>query len=128
MSAMHCSQMLSGGDGLRPPIASSEALPGRKPVAPLADLLQELDADRSDRWIYVDTSAALAELLAEDRSLTHRSSSRTLRDADRRGDDSRPRLQSVRGDSSEASAPEQRRIYFGPRPGMCASSFSFSEQ
>jgi antitoxin (DNA-binding transcriptional repressor) of toxin-antitoxin stability system len=34
---------------LRPPIASSEALPPRKPVAPLADLLQELDADRSDR-------------------------------------------------------------------------------
>ena len=34
---------------LRPPIVSSQVLPGRKPVAPLADLLQELDADRSDR-------------------------------------------------------------------------------
>lgn len=34
---------------LRPPIASSEVLPGRKPVAPLADLLHELDEDRTDR-------------------------------------------------------------------------------
>ena len=34
---------------LRPPIAPLEGLPARKPVAPLADLLQELDADRSDR-------------------------------------------------------------------------------
>lgn len=34
---------------LRPPIAPSGVLPARKPVAPLADLLQELDADRSDR-------------------------------------------------------------------------------
>lgn len=34
---------------LRPPITPSEALPTRKPVAPLADLLRELDGDRSDR-------------------------------------------------------------------------------
>lgn len=34
---------------LRPPIAPSEVLPARKPVAPLADLLHELDGDRSDR-------------------------------------------------------------------------------
>jgi antitoxin (DNA-binding transcriptional repressor) of toxin-antitoxin stability system len=34
---------------LRPPIAASGILPARKPVAPLAELLQELDADRSDR-------------------------------------------------------------------------------
>jgi antitoxin (DNA-binding transcriptional repressor) of toxin-antitoxin stability system len=34
---------------LRPPIAPSEALPARKPVAPLADLLRELDEDRGDR-------------------------------------------------------------------------------
>jgi antitoxin (DNA-binding transcriptional repressor) of toxin-antitoxin stability system len=34
---------------LRPPIAPSEVLPARKPVAPLADLLRELDADRGDR-------------------------------------------------------------------------------
>ena len=34
---------------LRPPIAASGVLPPRKPVAPLADLLQELDTDRSDR-------------------------------------------------------------------------------
>ena len=34
---------------LRPPIAPPQALPARKPVAPLADLLQELDDDRSDR-------------------------------------------------------------------------------
>lgn len=34
---------------LRPPIVPSQVLPARKPVAPLADLLQELDADRSDR-------------------------------------------------------------------------------
>ena len=34
---------------LRPPIAPSEALPARKPVAPLADLLRELDEDRVDR-------------------------------------------------------------------------------
>ena len=34
---------------LRPPIAAFELLPARKPVAPLADLLQELDTDRSDR-------------------------------------------------------------------------------
>ena len=34
---------------LRPPVAPSEALPARKPVAPLADLLRELDDDRGDR-------------------------------------------------------------------------------
>ena len=34
---------------LRPPIAPSEALPARKPVAPLADLLHELEEDRRDR-------------------------------------------------------------------------------
>lgn len=34
---------------LRPPITPSEPLPARKPVAPLADLLQELDDDRGDR-------------------------------------------------------------------------------
>ena len=34
---------------LRPPIAPSEVLPARKPVAPLADLLEELDADRRER-------------------------------------------------------------------------------
>jgi antitoxin (DNA-binding transcriptional repressor) of toxin-antitoxin stability system len=34
---------------LRPPISPSEALPPRKPVAPLADLLRELDEDRDDR-------------------------------------------------------------------------------
>ena len=31
---------------LRPPIALSEALPPRRPVAPLAELLRELDEDR----------------------------------------------------------------------------------
>jgi antitoxin (DNA-binding transcriptional repressor) of toxin-antitoxin stability system len=34
---------------LRPPVAASGALPARKPVARLADLLRELDADRGDR-------------------------------------------------------------------------------
>ena len=34
---------------LRPPIAPAGPLPPRKPVAPLADLLRELDADRGDR-------------------------------------------------------------------------------
>jgi antitoxin (DNA-binding transcriptional repressor) of toxin-antitoxin stability system len=34
---------------LRPPISPSEELPARKPVAPLADLLLELDEDRRDR-------------------------------------------------------------------------------
>lgn len=34
---------------LRPPVALSESLPPRKPVAPLADLLRELDEDREDR-------------------------------------------------------------------------------
>jgi antitoxin (DNA-binding transcriptional repressor) of toxin-antitoxin stability system len=34
---------------LRPPIAPSDALPARRPVAPLADLLRELDDDRSER-------------------------------------------------------------------------------
>jgi antitoxin (DNA-binding transcriptional repressor) of toxin-antitoxin stability system len=34
---------------LRPPIAPAAALPTRKPLAPLADLLRELDQDRSDR-------------------------------------------------------------------------------
>ena len=34
---------------LRPPVAPSEALPARKPVAPLAELLRELDEDRGDR-------------------------------------------------------------------------------
>ena len=34
---------------LRPPISPSEVLPSRKPVAPLATLLQELAEDRSDR-------------------------------------------------------------------------------
>ena len=34
---------------LRPPVTPSEALPPRKTVARLADLLRELDEDRSDR-------------------------------------------------------------------------------
>lgn len=34
---------------LRPPLVSSAVLPPRKPVAPLADLLRELDEDRRDR-------------------------------------------------------------------------------
>jgi antitoxin (DNA-binding transcriptional repressor) of toxin-antitoxin stability system len=34
---------------LRPPVVPSEALPPRKPVAPLADLLRELEDDRRDR-------------------------------------------------------------------------------
>ena len=34
---------------LRPPIAASNGLPARKPVARLADLLHELDEDRGDR-------------------------------------------------------------------------------
>lgn len=34
---------------LRPPIAPPEVLPARKPVAPLADLLRELEEDRGDR-------------------------------------------------------------------------------
>jgi antitoxin (DNA-binding transcriptional repressor) of toxin-antitoxin stability system len=34
---------------LRPPVAASGALPARKPVARLADLLRELEADRGDR-------------------------------------------------------------------------------
>lgn len=34
---------------LRPPIAPAEGLPTRKPVAPLDDLLRELDEDRGDR-------------------------------------------------------------------------------
>jgi antitoxin (DNA-binding transcriptional repressor) of toxin-antitoxin stability system len=34
---------------LRPPVTPSETLPARKPVAPLAELLLELDEDRSDR-------------------------------------------------------------------------------
>jgi antitoxin (DNA-binding transcriptional repressor) of toxin-antitoxin stability system len=34
---------------LRPPIAPSEMLPARRPVARLADLLGELDEDRSER-------------------------------------------------------------------------------
>jgi antitoxin (DNA-binding transcriptional repressor) of toxin-antitoxin stability system len=34
---------------LRPPITAAEALPARKPVAPLAELLRELDEDRGDR-------------------------------------------------------------------------------
>ena len=34
---------------LRPPISPPEVLPPRKPIAPLAKLLQELDEDRSDR-------------------------------------------------------------------------------
>jgi antitoxin (DNA-binding transcriptional repressor) of toxin-antitoxin stability system len=34
---------------LRPPVAASEALPARQPVAPLSELLRELDEDRSDR-------------------------------------------------------------------------------
>jgi antitoxin (DNA-binding transcriptional repressor) of toxin-antitoxin stability system len=34
---------------LRPPVAPSATLPARKPVAPLADLLRELDEDRGDR-------------------------------------------------------------------------------
>jgi antitoxin (DNA-binding transcriptional repressor) of toxin-antitoxin stability system len=34
---------------LRPPVAPSEALPPRKPVARLTDLLRELDEDRQDR-------------------------------------------------------------------------------
>lgn len=34
---------------LRPPLTPSETLPARNPVAPLADLLRELDEDRGDR-------------------------------------------------------------------------------
>lgn len=34
---------------LKPPVTPAETLPDRKPVAPLADLLRELDEDRSDR-------------------------------------------------------------------------------
>jgi len=34
---------------LRPPVVPPDVLPARRPVAPLADLLQELDADRSER-------------------------------------------------------------------------------
>jgi antitoxin (DNA-binding transcriptional repressor) of toxin-antitoxin stability system len=34
---------------LRPPISASETLPARKPVARLADLIEELDEDRRDR-------------------------------------------------------------------------------
>lgn len=34
---------------LRPPITPADALPPRTPVAPLAELLKELDADRNDR-------------------------------------------------------------------------------
>jgi antitoxin (DNA-binding transcriptional repressor) of toxin-antitoxin stability system len=34
---------------LRPPVAPTERLPGRHPVAPLADLLRELDQDRGGR-------------------------------------------------------------------------------
>ena len=51
---------------LRPPIVPSQVLPARKPVAPLADLLQNSTriAAIDD---YIDTSVALAELLAEDR-------------------------------------------------------------
>ena len=34
---------------LRPPVVTSRTLPPRKPVAPLAVLLRELDEDRRDR-------------------------------------------------------------------------------
>ena len=34
---------------LRPPLVASNDLPPRKPVMPLSDLLQDLDADRDDR-------------------------------------------------------------------------------
>lgn len=34
---------------LRPPVTPSENLPARNPVAPLADLLRELDDDRGER-------------------------------------------------------------------------------
>jgi antitoxin (DNA-binding transcriptional repressor) of toxin-antitoxin stability system len=34
---------------LRPPVVTTGPLPARKPVAPLATLLRELDEDRSDR-------------------------------------------------------------------------------
>jgi antitoxin (DNA-binding transcriptional repressor) of toxin-antitoxin stability system len=34
---------------LRPPVAASETLPARRPVAPLADLLRDLDQDRGER-------------------------------------------------------------------------------
>jgi antitoxin (DNA-binding transcriptional repressor) of toxin-antitoxin stability system len=34
---------------LRPPMATSSELPPRRPVARLADVLRELDEDRSDR-------------------------------------------------------------------------------
>lgn len=34
---------------LRPPVVTSESLPERRPVAPLADLLRELTDDRGDR-------------------------------------------------------------------------------
>jgi antitoxin (DNA-binding transcriptional repressor) of toxin-antitoxin stability system len=34
---------------LRPPLATSPPLPSRKPVAPLAEVLRELDDDRGER-------------------------------------------------------------------------------
>jgi antitoxin (DNA-binding transcriptional repressor) of toxin-antitoxin stability system len=34
---------------LRPPVVTSENLPERRPAAPLADLLHELNDDRGDR-------------------------------------------------------------------------------
>lgn len=34
---------------LRPPVTTADVLPRRNPVAPLADLLRELDEDRNDR-------------------------------------------------------------------------------
>ena len=34
---------------LRPPVLAAADLPERRPVAPLADLLRELDSDRGDR-------------------------------------------------------------------------------
>ena len=34
---------------LRPPLMGSATLPARRPVAPLADLLRELENDRRDR-------------------------------------------------------------------------------
>jgi antitoxin (DNA-binding transcriptional repressor) of toxin-antitoxin stability system len=34
---------------LRPPLTTSSRLPSRKPVAPLAEVLRELDDDRAER-------------------------------------------------------------------------------
>jgi hypothetical protein len=52
---------------VQPPRVGPGPPPPSAPVAPLAELLTELGEHRADRLIYVDTSVALAHLLAEDR-------------------------------------------------------------